>query len=101
MAGEAAVGAYGADAADAQQHLLQQAVFAAAAVEPVGDVAFAGAVVLHVGVEEQQRHPSDLGLPDVCEQRAAAGQREGDPAGGVPSSSRSRVSGSSLGSRRG
>ena len=38
-AGELAVGADGADAADAEQHLLAQPVLGVAAVEPVGDVA--------------------------------------------------------------
>ena len=38
-AGDRAVGAHGADAADAEQQLLLQPVLAAAAVEPVGDLA--------------------------------------------------------------
>lgn len=58
-------------------------MLAAAAVEPVGDVALGGRVGLDVGVEEQQRDPSDLGLPDVRGEGAAAGQGEVDPAGGA------------------
>ena len=50
-AGDAAERAQGAHAADAEQQLLLQAVLAAAAVEPVGDVALGGVVVLDVGVE--------------------------------------------------
>ena len=76
-AGEPAVGAQRADAADAEQHLLQQPVLAAAAVEPVGDVALGRLVVLDVGVEQQQRHPADLGLPDLGD--AACGRRAGRP----------------------
>ncbi len=82
VAGEAAVGADGTDAADAEQYFLQQPVFAAAAVEPVGDVAFGGGVGLDVGVEQQQRNPADLGAPDLGGEGAAAGQGEVDPAGG-------------------
>ena len=65
VAGDAAVGAHGADAADAEQHLLLEPVLAAAAVEPVGDLALGGAVLLDVGVEQQQRHAADLGDPDA------------------------------------
>lgn len=64
-----------------EQHLLEQPVFAAAAVEPVGDPAFADAVLLDVGVEHEQRDAADLGQPDPGAQRAAAGQREGHQGG--------------------
>lgn len=74
VAGEPLVGAHGPDAADAEQHLLQQPVLAAAAVEAVGDVALGGRVRLDAGVQQQQRDPADLGLPDVRGQGAAAGQ---------------------------
>ena len=74
----AAVGAQRPHAADAEQHLLQQPVLAAAAVEPVGDLALGRRVVLDVGVEQQQRHPADLRLPDLRVQRAAAGQVDRD-----------------------
>ena len=37
----------------------------------------------HVGVEQQQRHAADLGLPDVGVQLAAAGQPERDDARGA------------------
>ncbi|GAA2779686.1 hypothetical protein GCM10019017_25690 [Streptomyces showdoensis] len=56
-------------------------MLAAAAVEPVGDLAFAGGVLLDVGVEHEQRDPADLGHPQVGVQAAAAGQGEGDPGG--------------------
>ncbi len=81
--GEPAVGPHGTHPADAQQHLLEQAVIASAAVEPVGDVAFAGGVLLDVGVEQQQRDTADLGLPDGGVQRASAGQGQHHPAGGA------------------
>ncbi len=81
VAGEPAVRAHRPYSADAQQHLLEQPVLAAAAVQPVGDIALARVVLLHVRVEEQQRHPADLGLPDVRAQGAPAGQGEGDVGG--------------------
>ena len=81
VAGEPAVRAHRPHPADAEQHLLEQPVLAAAAVEPVGDVAFAGVVLLDVRVEQQQRYAADLGLPDPGVQRAAAGQGEGDLGG--------------------
>ncbi len=49
-----------------------------AAVETVGDVADLGAVLLGVGVEQQQRHPADLGDPDPCGQGAVVGQADRD-----------------------
>ncbi|CAM5253664.1 hypothetical protein SBADM41S_06437 [Streptomyces badius] len=82
-AGQPAPGAYGTHPADAEQHLLEEAVVAAAAVEPVGDIAFAGGVLLDVRVEKEQRHPADPGEPDARVQRASAGQCEDDPGGGA------------------
>ena len=67
------------DAADAEQQFLLQPVVAAAAVQPVGDLAQGRLVLLDVGVEQQQRHPADLGHPDLGGQRRAAGQADGDP----------------------
>ena len=52
-----------------------------AAVEPVGDAALGRRVLLDVAVEQQQRHPADLGPPDVGVQRAALGQRHRDDDG--------------------
>ena len=72
-----AVGADRPDAADAEQHLLQQPVLAAAAVQPVGDLALGRRVLLDVGVEQQQRDPADLRLPDLGD--AAARRRAGRP----------------------
>ena len=77
VAGDPAVGADGPDPADAEQHLLQQPVLAAAAVEPVGDVAVGGVVLLDVGVEQQQRDPADLRHPDLGVQHAPPGRRDG------------------------
>ncbi|CAM5649181.1 hypothetical protein SNARM312S_03053 [Streptomyces narbonensis] len=71
------------DSADAEEHLLEEPVLAAAAVEPVGDVPFAGGVLLDVGVEHEQGYAADLGDPDVGVQAAPAGQGEGDPGGGA------------------
>ena len=63
--GDAAVGADGPHAADAEQHLLQQPVVAAAPVQPVGDVPRPAVVLLHVGVEQELRHPPDLRDPHL------------------------------------
>ena len=60
-----------AHAADAEEDLLTQPVLGLAAVEPVGDGAQVGSVLLDVGVEQVQRHPSDLRLPHPCHQRRA------------------------------
>ncbi len=95
VAGEPAARAHRPHAADAEQHLLEQPVLAAAAVEPVGDLALGRLVVLDVGVEQQQRHPADLGHPDAGVQLAVAGQRQTRRCTGQPSRPRSRVSGSS------
>ena len=67
-----------ADAADAEEDLLPQPVLGLAAVEPVGDVAEVGRVLLDVGVEQVQRHAPDLRLPDPGDQRGA-GQVDLDP----------------------
>ena len=68
-------------AAHAEQHLLLQAQLAAAAVQALGDDAGRLVVLVHVGVEEQQRHPAHLGAPDVGVQLAATGQLDGDAGG--------------------
>ena len=60
-----AEGVQGAHPADAEQDLLPQPVLAAAAVQPVGDRPLGGGVLVHVGVEQQQRRPADLGAPDL------------------------------------
>src|ERR1700712_3306202 len=49
------VGAGGPPPADADEDLLPDALVLVAAVEPVGDPAQLGLVVLDVGVEQQQR----------------------------------------------
>ena len=72
------------DAADAQQQFLAQPVLAAAAVEPVGDLAQRRVVLLHVGVEQQQRDPADLRDPDLRGQGRAVGQRDPDPRRAIP-----------------
>ena len=58
--GDRAVRADGAHPADADEDLLADALVLVAAVEPVGDAAQVGVVLLDVGVEQQQRHPADL-----------------------------------------
>ncbi len=73
-AGQPAVRPDRAHAADPGQHLLGHPVLAGPAVELVGDLPLGGLVLLDVGVEQQQRHPADLDLPDLGAQRAAAGQ---------------------------
>lgn len=81
MAGESAVRPHRPDPADPEQHLLQQPVLAAAAVEPVGHPALAEVVLLDVRVEHQERDTADLGEPDAGVQLLAAGQGEGDLSG--------------------
>ena len=75
-AGEPRPEPQGAHAAHAEEHLLLEALLAAAAVEPVGDVAGGLVVLRDVGVEQEQRHASDLGTPHVGVQLPAAGQGE-------------------------
>ena len=58
-------GVQGPDPADAEQDLLAQAVLAPAAVQPVGDRPLGRAVLVDVGVEQQQRRPPHLGPPDL------------------------------------
>ncbi len=75
--GHRGVGAQRTDTPDAQQHLLEQPVVGPAAVEPVGHPPLGRLVVLDVRVEQQQRDPSDLRLPDLRVQRATLGQTDG------------------------
>ena len=96
-----AVRADRAHAADAEQHLLQQPVLGAAAVEPVGDLALGRRVVLDVGVEQQQRDPADLRPPDLRVQRARRRAARRSTCTGAPSASRSSVSGRPCGSSGG
>ena len=76
-AGDPGVRPQRTDAADAEQQLLAQPVLAGAAVEPVGHAAEVVGVLLDVGVEQQQRHPSDVGDPDPGHQLGVV--VEGDP----------------------
>ncbi len=59
----------GAHAADAQQDLLLEPVLGVAAVEPVGDGAQLGRVLVDVGVEQVQRHAADVGAPHLGDER--------------------------------
>ena len=77
-AGDPAEGAERADTADAEQELLVQPVLAGAAVQPVGHLAEVVGVLLDVGVEQQQRHPADIGDPDPGDHLGATGQRDPD-----------------------
>ena len=65
------------DAADAEDELLVEPHLAAADVQDVGDRAVRVVVVGDVGVEQQDRHPADLGDPDGGVQ-VAAGERHAD-----------------------
>ena len=100
-AGDPGEGADRADAADAEQHLLAQPVLGVAAVQPVGDGADDLAVLLDVGVEQQQRDAADLGDPDAGGQRLARSGRPISIFATEPSSSRSSDSGRPSGSRTG
>ena len=85
--GDAAVGADRADAADAEQHLLQQPVLAAAAVEPVGDLALGRARSPRRRSRAAAAGTRPTWAFQTCGvQRAAAGQRR-----------RSTVSGAAVG----
>ena len=68
----------GAHPAHAEQQFLAEPVVAAAAVQPVGDLVQVGLVLLHVGVEQQQRDPAHLGHPDLGGQLPARGQADRD-----------------------
>ncbi len=56
--------AQGTHSADAQDELLVEAHLTAPHVEDVADGPVALGVLLHVGVEQQERHTADLGQPD-------------------------------------
>ena len=77
-AGEARPEAQRPDPAHAEQHLLLQAQLPAATVEAFGHAATSVVVAGHVGVEQEQGHPADLGAPDVGLELTAAGQRQAD-----------------------
>ncbi|CAH0295935.1 hypothetical protein SRABI128_04027 [Microbacterium sp. Bi128] len=66
------------DPAHAQQELLLQPVVSAAAVQAVGDAAGSLVVARNVGIQQQQRHTSDVGPPHVRQQAPALGKRQGD-----------------------
>jgi hypothetical protein len=75
LTADLAEGAHRADPADAEQQFLPEPVLAPAAVQPVGHLVQRGLVLLHVGVEHQQRHPAHLGQPHLGGQELALGQR--------------------------
>ncbi len=76
--GRLRVGQHRAHPADAEQDLLLDPVVLVAAVEPVGGAAQEVVVGLDVGVQQQQRHPADLGAPDPRRQQPAAGHPDAD-----------------------
>jgi hypothetical protein len=78
-----AVRTHGTHPADAEQHLLEQPVLAAAAVEPVRHAPLAEVVLLYVRVEHQQRNPADLGQPDTGVEGLPAGEGQGHLRGGA------------------
>jgi hypothetical protein len=67
----------GSHTADAEQHLLAQAVLDVTAVEPVGDELQLAGVLGDVGVEQVQRRAPDRGLPHLGDQGLAV-ELEGD-----------------------
>ena len=87
--------------ADAEQHLLAQPVLGVAAVQPVGDRADDLAVLLDVGVEQQQGHPADLRDPDARGERLVVPGSPISILATVPSVSRSSASGRPSGSSTG
>ena len=74
VAGDRAVGPHCPHAADTQEQLLAEPVLAAAAVQAVGDLVLCGLVLLHIGVEHEQRYPADRGQPDLRGQQLAIGE---------------------------
>ena len=76
--GRLGVGLHRADAADAEQDLLLDPVVLVAAVQLVGGPPQEVVVGLVVGVQQQQRHPADLGTPDPRGQQPAARHRHAD-----------------------
>ncbi len=62
-------GLQGAHATDAEQDLLPQTVLDVTAVQPVGDLTKVVGVLLHVGVEQEQRHAADVRPPHRGAQR--------------------------------
>ena len=81
--GQRAERAYRPHAADAEQQFLAEPVVAAAAVQTVGDLVQVGLVLLHVGVEQQQRDPPHLGHPDLRGQLPARAQADRHVHGGT------------------
>ena len=67
------VGAHRADAADTREDLLLDAVILVPAVETVRDAAQIRVVLGDVGIEQQQRHSSDLSDPHSRTQHPATG----------------------------
>lgn len=66
-----------ADAADAQQDLLLEAVFPVASVEVVGDLAVLLEVVLDVGVEQVEVRAAYLAFQTCAERTARVGDGDG------------------------
>ncbi len=90
VAGEPGERPHRAYAADPEQQLLQEPVLGRAAVETVGDLAERRRVVLDVGVEQQQRHPADLGDEDARHQLRVTRDRQSHLRGGSVSLAKKR-----------
>ena len=71
-------GLQGADAADAEEDLLADAVLGVASVEPIGHGSARRRVAVDVAVEQEQPHPADVGAPDL-RLEALASQVDGHP----------------------
>ena len=72
MTRRGAEGAHRAHPADADEDLLADPMVLVAAVEPVGDAAQVGVVLLDVGVQQEQGDPADGGPPHPRAERPPA-----------------------------
>ena len=72
MTRQGAEGAHRAHPADADEDLLADPMVLVAAVEPVGDAAQVGVVLLDVGVQQEQGDPADGGPPHPRAERPPA-----------------------------
>jgi len=70
MPGHRAVPPHRAETADPGQDLLADPMIGVAAVQPVGDLPKVLVVLVDVGVQQQQRDPTDVRLPDLRPQLA-------------------------------
>ena len=98
MAGQRAERPHRPHSADAEQQLLPEPVLAAAAVEPVGDLAQRRVVLLDVESSSSSGTRPTWATPDLRGQHPAPGQGNGDRGPAARRRSASSVSGSPFGS---